>query len=97
MEYDVQKLLTQLCQLQTENAYLKRLLDEVGISYIAPPKIHSTEITKQLARRFYSYFWGRTDVYSKRSVIKSTAKAGYFPQCENLWKAGLCPKKDGKK
>lgn len=97
MEYDVQKLLTQLRQLQAENAHLKRLLDEVGISYIAPPKIHSTEITKQLARRFYSYFWGRTDVYSKRSVNKSTGKAGYYPQCKNLWKAGLCPKKDGKK
>ena len=97
MEYDVQKLLTQLRQLQAENAHLKHLLDEVGISYIAPPKTHSTEITKQLARRFYSYFWGRTDVYSKRSVNKSTGKTGYYPQCENLWKAGLCPKKDGKK
>lgn len=97
MEYDVPKLLIQLRQLQAENAYLKQLLDQAGISYSRPPQIHSTEITKQLARRFYSYFWGRTDVYSKRSVNKSTGKAGYYPQCENLWKAGLCPKKDGKK
>lgn len=26
------------------------------------------------ARRFYSYFWGRMDVYSKRSVNKTTGK-----------------------
>lgn len=97
MEYDVPKLLIRLQQLQTENAYLKHLLDQAGISYSTPPQIHSTEITKQLARRFFSYFWGRTDVYSKRSIHKSTGKAGYYPQCENLWKVGLCPKKDGKK
>ena len=97
MEYDVPKLLIRLQQLQTENAYLKHLLDQAGISYSTPPQTHSTEITKQLARRFFSYFWGRTDVYSKRSIHKSTGKVGYYPQCENLWTVGLCPKKDGKK
>ena len=97
MEYDVPKLLIRLQQLQAENAYLKHLLDQAGISYSTPPQIHSTEITKQLARRFFSYFWGRTDVYSKRSIHKSTGKVGYYPQCENLWTVGLCPKKDGKK
>ena len=97
MEYDVPKLLTQLRQLQAENAYLKHLLDQAGISHSTPPQTHSTEITKQLARRFFSYFWGRTDVYSKRSIHKSTGKVGYYPQCENLWTVGLCPKKDGKK
>ena len=91
MEYDVPKLLTQLSQLQAENAYLKHLLDQAGISYSTPPQIHSTKITKQLARRFFSYFWGRTDVYSKRSIHKSTGKVGYYPQCENLWTVGLCP------
>ena len=97
MEYDVQQLLTRLKQLEAENACLKQLLEDAGISYAPPARIPPTEITKQLARRFYSYFWGRTDVYSKRSVNKSTGKAGYYPQCENLWKAGLCPKKEGKK
>ena len=97
MEHDVQKLLTRLKQLEAENAHLKHLLDEAGISDSTPAQIPPTEITKQLARRFYSYFWGRTDVYSKRSVKKSTGKAGYYPQCENLWKVGLCPKKEGKK
>lgn len=97
MEYDVQQLLTRLKQLEAENACLKQLLDEAGVSYAPPVGMPPTEITKQLARRFYYYFWGRTDVYSKRSVNKSTGKAGYYPQCENLWKAGLCPKKEGKK
>ena len=97
MEDEIQKLSAQIQQLQAENAYLKQLLNEAGISYQHPQEIRSSEITRQLARRFYSYFWGRTDVYSKRSVNKSTGKAGYYPQCENLWKAGICPKKDGKK
>lgn len=97
MEDKFKELSAQLQQLQAENAYLKLLLEEAGISYLRPSEIRPTEITKQLARRFYSYFWGRTDVYSKRSVNKSTGKAGYYPQCENLWRTGLCPKKDGKK
>lgn len=97
MEDDSRKLIAQIQRLQIENAYLKRLLDEAGISYLHPQEILPAEITRQLARRFYAYFWGRTDVYSKRSVNKSTGKAGYYPQCRNLWKAGLCPKKDGKK
>lgn len=97
MEDEVKKLLSQVEQLQSENAYLKHLLDEAGIPYTRQKEIAPIVITKQLARRFYSYFWGRTDVYSKRSVNKSTGKTGYYPQCENLWKDGLCPKKAGKK
>lgn len=97
MEDEIQKLSFQIQKLQTENAYLKQLLNDTGIFYRHPKEIVPAEITKQLARRFYSYFWGRTDVYSKRSINKSTGKAGYYPQCENLWKAGICPKKDGKR
>lgn len=66
MEDDIRKLNAQIQQLQTENAYLKRLLDEAGISYSCLREICPTEITRQLARRFYAYFWGRTDVYSKK-------------------------------
>lgn len=97
MEDEIKKLYSQVEQLQSENIYLKRLLDEAGIPYTRQKEIAPIMITKQLARRFYSYFWGRTDVYSKRSVNKSTGKTGYYPQCENLWKDGLCPKKAGKK
>jgi len=36
-------------------------------------------------------FWGRQDVYAKRS-----RKASYFPQCKNRWKP-ICPIKQGQK
>lgn len=97
MDERIEALTAQLEKLQVENTFLKRLLDEAGISYALPNPKPTAEITKQLARRFYSYFWGRTDVYSKRSVNKTTGKAGYYPQCENLWKDGICLKKSGKK
>lgn len=97
MDERIAALTAQIEKLQAENTFLKCLLDEAGISYVLPTPRPTAEITKQLARRFYSYFWGRTDVYSKRSVNKTTGKAGYYPQCENLWKDGICPKKSGKK
>lgn len=97
MDERTKALTAQIEKLQAENTFLKHLLDEVGISYVLPASKPTAEISKQLARRFYSYFWGRTDVYSKRSVNKTTGKAGYYPQCENLWKDGICPKKSGKK
>ena len=65
--------------LQEENHYLKRLLEEAGILYVRQPEAAPAVITRQLARRFYSYFWGRMDVYSKRSVNKTTGKT----QCRN--------------
>lgn len=97
MDERIAALTAQIEKLQAENTFLKCLLDEAGISYVLPTPKLTVEITKQLARRFYSYFWGRTDVYSKRSVNKTTGKAGYYPQCENLWQDGICPKKSGKK
>ncbi len=97
MDERIAALTAQIEKLQAENTFLKCLLEEVGISYVLPASKPTAEISKQLARRFYSYFWGRTDVYSKRSVNKTTGKAGYYPQCENLWKDGICPKKSGKK
>ena len=97
MDERIAALTVQIEKLQAENTFLKCLLDEVGISYVLPASKPTAEISKQLARRFYSYFWGRTDAYSKRSVNKTTGKAGYYPQCENLWKDRICPKKSGKK
>lgn len=44
-------------------------------------------ITKDLANQFFSFFWGRTDVYAKRGK-----KGGYFPQCNNRWNDRICPK-----
>lgn len=34
-------------------------------------------ITENAARHFFARFWGREDVYAKRSVNKKSGKAGY--------------------
>ena len=47
--------------------------------------IHPDEITEEMANIFFSRFWGRQDVYAKRSVNRTTGKVGYYPQCENFW------------
>lgn len=44
-------------------------------------------ITEIMAKRFFSMFWGREDVYAKRGK-----GGGYFPQCDNRWNARLCPR-----
>ncbi len=90
--------------LEIENRYLKSLLDEAGIPYDVSEvensvKVESYDpdqgarilpraITKEDANKFYDRFWGRMDVYAKRSVNKTTGKASYFPQCSNFWKSG---------
>ena len=58
-------------------------------------RIIPLEITHGYVRRYYSYFWGRMDVFSKRYQNKNTGKAGYFPQCDNFWRRGVCPKVGG--
>lgn len=58
--------------------------------------IHPPCITNEMANKFYGRFWGRQDVYSKRTVKKSTGEVGYFPQCNHFWKE-CCPRKYGKK
>ena len=54
------------------------------------------EITEDMAVMFYSRFWGRQDVYAKRSEKKETGEASYFTQCNNFWKEG-CPKRQKQK
>ncbi len=58
-------------------------------------RIIPVAITRNHARQFFSYFWGRLDVYSKRFQNKTTGKSGYFPQCDNFWRRGICPKASG--
>ena len=41
-----------------------------------------------MAIEFYSYFWGRTDVYARRGKA-----GGYFPRCSAWWNNPGCPKK----
>ena len=100
-------------ELERENQYLKRIIENAGISYSSAlisdestqnifvpnqgARILPVDITRNHARQFFSYFWGRLDVYSKRSQNKATGKAGYYPQCDNFWKKGVCPKASGLK
>ena len=50
-------------------------------------RILPIHLTEDMAKEFYSYFWGRTDVYAKRGK-----NGGYFPQCASRWNNPLCPK-----
>ena len=54
--------------------------------------INPDYINDDMARRFFSMFWGREDVFAKRGK-----NGGYFPQCKNRWDSNLCPKQRGKK
>lgn len=62
----------------TENAEYD--LDQGG-------RIMERYITENMAKWYFSMFWGRDDVYAKRG-----SKGGYFPQCNNRWNDRLCPK-----
>ena len=62
-------------------------------------RIVPTDITDRHVLYFFSLFKGRKDVYSKRGGKPNpkTGKTGYYTQCWNFWKDGICPKKDGHK
>lgn len=67
-----------LAELESENKYLKELLVKAGVEYSNKSitrifhdknqggRIIPVNITVNHARKFFSYFWGRTDVFSKR-------------------------------
>lgn len=108
--YNLDSLRKLVRSLQDENRRLKEQLDRANIAYetenVFEEKIEKTEeydpdqggrilnkyITKELVNQFFAMFWGRTDVYAKRG-----AKGGYFPQCNNRWNDGICPKQRGEK
>ena len=66
----------------------KESFDEDQGDRIICPK----NITDDMAKLFFSMFWGRQDVFAKRGK-----NGGYFPQCKNRWEASLCPKQRGEK
>ena len=88
--------------LESQLQYLKKLLDENGIIYDYEAHLRALqsdvgdiifpELGPEHASLLYSYFKGRQDVYSLRS-----SKKGYYTQCNNFWKYGICPKRDGTK
>lgn len=103
---EIELLKARVIALENENQQLKALLRNAGIncSDIDSPKeqnqgerIIPETITQNHPRLFFSYFWGRLDVYSKRFQNKTTGKTGYFPQCDNFWRKGICPKSSGAK
>ena len=93
----------ELRQLREENARLKALLTQHGISWeepttsepvFAPPEpapvpLHFT--TDDKITLFRHLFRGREDVYPQRwESAKGTS--GYAPSCGNEWKPGVCYK-----
>ena len=48
-------------------------------------RIQSQYIDKEMANRFFAMFWGRKDVFAKRSK-----NGNYYPQCANRWNP-ICP------
>ena len=100
---DIKAMENEICRLQQEISRLHLLLDQAGISYEQPPVHEETQdtvlpvpITEAHAKLLYSVFRGRKDVYSKRALRKDGGSS-YFPQCDNFWKYGLCPKREGGK
>lgn len=97
-------------ELQNENVYLKEQLKKTNISFqdinVFEEKIENTVeydpdqgeriisrfITENMANQFFAMFWGKTDMYAKRGK-----NGGYFPQCDNRWNDGICPKQKGEK
>lgn len=106
----IAELETRIHCLEKENQYLKKLLTAAGIAYSEKEtdtsdnaydlnqgaRIMPRDITETDAKVFFSMFWGRTDVYSKRTIKKSTGEVNYYTQCYNFWKNG-CPRIAGGK
>lgn len=92
---DINELMIRLEKLESENSYLKILLEHAGIEYTPldatsnshdesfdpdqGSRILPEKITRHHAQIFYSYFWGRTDVYSKRSQNKPRERQPIIP------------------
>ena len=90
----IQGLLNRINKLEKENRYLKEVLKKHNIN-INNNSLNRSDRNQTLdkATLFYAYFWGRTDVYAKRSVNKISGEVNYFPQCMNFWKDG-CHRKN---
>ena len=93
-----EEALSRVNELERENARLKRVLREHGITVDedlevpfplhAPKRVLSVEERVEL---FQSLFKGREDVFARRWQGKE--KAGYQPACDNEWNRQLCDKK----
>lgn len=75
-----------------ENIFEEKIEDYAEYDPDQGERIISQYITEDMAKRYFSMFWGRTDVYAKRG-----RNGRYFPQCDNRWNDRLCPKQRGEK
>jgi len=76
----------------TETIFIEKIENTEEYDPDQGGRIQDQYITKDLANRYFSMFWGRTDVYAKRGT-----KGGYFPQCNNRWNSQICPKQRGER
>lgn len=85
-------------RLIAENTYLKKLLDNNGISYEYTPKqAEIVDTASEINRRiklFMKLFCARTEFYAERWENKE-GRSGYAPACGNRW-TFVCPKKKDK-
>ena len=97
-------LRARVAELERENARLRAQLAAAGVSdspsAVSPAALPASQNSRVPSvpltpRAFFTYFWGRTDVFAKRSFSKKTGKTGYFPQCDHFWLRGVCPKASG--
>ncbi len=105
-KYDT--LLAEVEGLRKENAEMKKLLFENGLSYVPKSARQKASIVslyspitfplvnlnaEQRIALFRSLFRGREDVFARRWYSKTTEKGGYQPVCINEWRRGVCDKK----
>ena len=108
-QYDA--LLKEAEALRKENAEMKALLIEHGLSYEPDDKGKKGTIVslyspitfpasnlgvEHRVALFRSLFRGREDVFARRWYSKNTDKGGYQPVCINEWRRGVCDKKKHK-
>ncbi|MCP4277973.1 MAG: DEAD/DEAH box helicase family protein [Gammaproteobacteria bacterium] len=90
--------------LRQENDYLRKLLEQHGITSQTTianvsPKTVDDEPSKHYSVKekitlFRNLFRGRADVYPVRWESKGgSSKSGYSPACGNEWRPGICDKR----
>ena len=95
--YDYSQFILRIQSLEHENALLRQILIENGISIPAEHANAPTAMRRLSPQEkidlFASFFRGRTDVFARRWYSSSTGKSGYQPVCRNEWVSVLCDKK----
>lgn len=94
-------LIRKLQELEKENARLRMILENHGISYSVAANTKTTEQAEcplklslqDKVALFHSVFRGREDVFAKRWYSPTTKKSGYQPVCEREWNREFCDKR----